>query len=77
MADAPAWNDAGQPANLAAAAADAEEWLLLMGRLVDAGAWKLSRPENREKLRHCRAQLRKFLDTTSQEVDAAAGVGSA
>lgn len=55
-ADAPVWVE-GRPANLAAAAKDADEWLALIQRLNDAGHWKFSEPDSRARLDGCRAAL--------------------
>lgn len=56
------WDDDGQPLTMEAATADALEWLLVMERLVDAGHWKFSLPESRDKLRRCREHLERKLD---------------
>lgn len=60
-AEPPSWDSAGQPTNLAAAAADAGEWLALIERLVASGAWKFGQPDSMERLRGCRAQLARLL----------------
>lgn len=57
---APEW-DGGKPANLQAAARDADEWLALIQRLNDAGRWLFSQPDSRPKLDGCRAALSKIL----------------
>ena len=58
------WDGAGEATTLAAAAADAGEWLALIERLHDngRGPWKFSDPESAGKLRGCRASLHKFID---------------
>lgn len=60
MADAK-WNEAGEPENLEAAAADADKWLKLIETFTYAGTWKFSNPDSRARLRGCREQLTKFL----------------
>lgn len=57
---APKWDKDGQPANLPAAAEDADEWLALLERNISEGSgqWKQT---TLTKLRACRASLRKFL----------------
>lgn len=57
---APEWI-AGEPANLQAAARDADEWLALIQRLNDAGRWRFSQPDSRAKLDGCRVALSKIL----------------
>lgn len=57
----PKWNEAGEPENIEAAAADAAKWLALMDTLTFAGTWKFSKPDSRERLRGCREQLDKFI----------------
>ena len=57
---APEW-DGGEPANLQAAARDADEWLALIQRLNDAGRLLFSQPDSRPKLDGCRAALSKIL----------------
>jgi DNA-binding transcriptional regulator PaaX len=52
----PAW-EGGRPANLVAAAKDADEWLAMIQRLNDAGRWKFSEPDSRSKLDGSRAAL--------------------
>lgn len=58
------WDDDGEATTLAAAAADADEWLALIERLNKngRGPWKFSDPESAENLRVCRASLHKFID---------------
>lgn len=58
------WDDDGEATTLAAAAADADEWLALMERLYNngRGPWKFSDPKSAENLRVCRASLHKFID---------------
>lgn len=60
MAGAPEWEN-GMPANLNAAARDAMEWLLLIQGLNDAGRWRFSEPDSRDKLDACIDALRKQL----------------
>lgn len=57
----PMWNDAGEAATLAAAAEDADEWLLLIERLHGRGVWKFPDGESLQKLRCCRESLRSRL----------------
>lgn len=52
----PSWTD-GIPDNLAAAAADASEWLALIERCVQAGRWHFGLPDSLSKLQACMAQL--------------------
>ena len=63
---APEW-DGGEPANLQAAARDADEWLALIQRLNDAGRWLFSQPDSRPKLDGCRAALSKILCAPAQQ----------
>lgn len=63
---APEW-DGGEPANLQAAARDADEWLALIQRLNDAGRWRFSQPDSRPKLDGCRAALSKILCAPAQQ----------
>lgn len=63
---APEW-DGGKPANLQAAARDADEWLALIQRLNDAGRWRFSQPDSRSKLDGCRAALSKILCAPAQQ----------
>lgn len=63
---APEWVG-GEPANLQAAARDADEWLALIQRLNDAGRWRFSRPDSRPKLDGCRAALSKILCAPAQQ----------
>lgn len=63
---APEW-DGGEPANLQAAARDADEWLALIQRLNDAGRWRFSQPDSRSKLDGCRAALSKILCAPAQQ----------
>lgn len=63
---APEW-DGGKPANLQAAARDADEWLALIQRLNDAGRWLFSQPDSRPKLDGCRAALSKILCAPAQQ----------
>jgi len=63
---APEW-DGGEPANLQAAARDADEWLALIQRLNDAGRWLFSQPDSRPKLDGCRAALIKILCAPAQQ----------
>jgi len=63
---APEW-DGGEPANLQAAARDADEWLALIQRLNDAGRWLFSQPDSRSKLDGCRAALSKILCAPAQQ----------
>lgn len=59
----PEWDEAGEAKTLAAAAEDADEWMALIERLHNNGRghWKFSQPDSLEKLRGCRAALRRFL----------------
>ncbi len=57
----PVWNEVGEAETLAAAAEDADEWLALIERLHQMGRWKFSEADSAEKLRGCRAALRRFL----------------
>jgi hypothetical protein len=61
----PEWQD-GEPANLAAAAADAGVWLGLIESCVQSGAWHFGRPDSMAKLQGCRAALRKHLDAEAK-----------
>ena len=63
---APEW-DGGKPANLQAAARDADEWLALIQRLNDAGRLLFSQPDSRSKLDGCRAALSKILCAPAQQ----------
>lgn len=63
---APEW-DGGKPANLQAAARDADEWLALIQRLNDAGRWQFSQPDSRAKLDGCRSALSKILCAPAQQ----------
>ncbi len=63
---APEW-DGGEPANLQAAARDADEWLALIQRLNDAGRLRFSQPDSRPKLDGCRAALSKILCAPAQQ----------
>lgn len=54
------WLD-GEPQNLQAAAADADEWLALIERLHAAGRWQFSESDSRYKLACCRDALQRFL----------------
>lgn len=63
---APEW-DGGKPANLQAAARDADEWLALIQRLNDAGRLRFSQPDSRPKLDGCRAALSKILCAPAQQ----------
>ena len=58
------WDDAGEATTLAAAAADADEWLALIERLHNngRGPWKFSDPESAGKLSGCRASLHRFIE---------------
>ena len=58
------WDDAGEATTLAAAAADADEWLALIEQLHNngRGPWKFSDPESAGKLRGCRASLHRFIE---------------
>ena len=57
----PEWDDDGMPQNLLASAEDADEWLALIERLHGMRRWKFSEPDSLEKLRACRAELRRFM----------------
>ena len=65
------WDEAGEATTLAAAAADADEWLALIERLNKngRGPWKFSDPESAENLRVCRASLHKFIDAERAKVE--------
>ena len=58
------WDDAGEATTLAAAAADADEWLALIERLHDngRGPWKFSDPASIGNLKGCRAALNRFIE---------------
>lgn len=56
----PSWTD-GIPDNLAAAAADASEWLVLIERCVQSGAWHFNKPDSMIRLQACIAQLDRHL----------------
>lgn len=58
------WDDAGEATTLAAAAADADEWLALIERLHNngRGPWKFSDPESAGNLSGCRASLHRFIE---------------
>lgn len=55
------WVD-GVPANLAAAAMDAGEWLDLIERMHALGRWPFSEHDTLTKLRGCREHLRVQLE---------------
>lgn len=59
----PEWDEAGEAKTLAAAAEDSDEWMALIERLHNngRGPWKFSQPDSLQKLRGCRAALRRFL----------------
>lgn len=57
----PQWLE-GVPSNLAAAAADAWEWLELLERMIATGRWKFGQPNSQRRLHNCREQLARFLD---------------
>ena len=63
------WDDDGEATTLAAAAADADEWLALIERLHNngRGPWKFSDPESLGKLKGCRASLKRFIDAERAE----------
>lgn len=60
----PSWTN-GTPDNLAAAAADAGEWLDLIERCVLSGHWNFSLPDSLLKLRGCIEQLERHLTEAS------------
>ncbi len=60
-ATTPKWSAAGEPDNLAAAAADAGEWLALIERAHAAGRWKFSQSDSLSRLQGCRTMLQKYL----------------
>lgn len=62
----PSWTD-GIPDNLAAAAADASEWLALIERCVQAGRWRFGKPDSMGRLRACIAQLDRHLSEPHQD----------
>jgi hypothetical protein len=67
---APRWH-AGEPANIQAALADADQWLLLIELLHTAGKLPFSDPASTAKLAASRAALRRFLGPVpTHEVDA-------
>jgi len=69
------WDNDGEATTLAAAAADADEWLALIERLHNngRGPWKFSDPESLEKLKGCRASLHKFIDAERAKVESTKG----
>lgn len=62
----PKW-EAGVPANLEAAAADAGEWLELIERCVLSRRWNFNLPESLPKLRGCIEQLELHLAEAAKE----------
>jgi len=56
----PRWFD-GEAVNLAAAAADAGEWLALIDHAHATGRWRFSTPYTAEKLAACREALKQHL----------------
>lgn len=62
----PKWVD-GAPANLEAAAEDADEWLALIERLHALGRWRFSDPQSLPKLRACRGALREHMAQAARQ----------
>ena len=65
------WDGAGEATTLAAAAANAGEWLALIERLHNngRGPWKFSDPASIGNLKGCRAALHRFIDAERAKVE--------